>query len=393
MTQNTEAPPREPAAQPATAPAGALWRRPLFWSLILLLLIALVAGWTLWAQRQAAQARNAALAALADRQHANNEAYEAERERLKAALADEPCKAKEALQASPALPDIVPDPTAGGGQGDEALRLPPVKSEQAGPPAKGGEQSDEALRLPPALNETPKNAPDKKPEAREIRTTADLVEQATVLILAQGSQGTGMGSGFFITPDLVFTNAHVAMERSARIFVCNKATGTPLPGAVELITNSGGRDYALIRVSGKTGIRPLAIKDQARRTDRISAWGFPGAVTGGDPKFAALLKGDITAAPEVVYTEGSISVVLERTPPLIVHSAVLSQGNSGGPLVDENGAVIGVNTLISLDDKSYRQSSLAIAASDIIAFLKEQGVPFVPASAKPDSARPSGGKE
>ena len=369
MTQNTEAPPREPAARPATAPAGALWRRPLFWSLILLLLIALVAGWTLWAQRQAAQARNAALAALADRQHANNEAYEAERERLKAALADEPCKAKEALQASPALPDIVPDPTAGGGQGDEALRLPP------------------------ALNETPKNAPDKKPEAREIRTTADLVEQATVLILAQSSQGTGMGSGFFITPDLVFTNAHVAMERSARIFVCNKATGTPLPGAVELITNSGGRDYALIRVSGKPGIRPLAIKAQARRTDRISAWGFPGAVTGGDPKFAALLKGDITAAPEVVYTEGSISVVLERTPPLIVHSAVLSQGNSGGPLVDENGAVIGVNTLISLDDKSYRQSSLAIAASDIIAFLKEQGVPFVPASAKPDSARPSGGKE
>jgi V8-like Glu-specific endopeptidase len=368
MTHDTDAPPREPAAQPAAATTVPPWRRPLFWSLILLLLLALVAAWTVWTQWQAAQMRNAVLAALAEKQHANNEVYETERERLKAALADDPCKAKDALLASPALPDIVPDPAAGG--------------------------EGEALRIPPKLPDAPTEAtPDRKTEARDIRTTADLVEQATVMILTQSSKGAGMGSGFFIAPDLVFTNAHVAMEPSAQVFVCNKALGRPLPGRVEVFNDSGGRDYALIRLGGKTNIRPLAIKEQARRTDRISAWGFPGAVTSGDPKFAALLKGDITAAPEVVYTEGTISVVLERKPPLIVHSAVISQGNSGGPLVDEDGAVIGVNTLIRLDDASYRQSSMALAASDIIAFLKERGVPFAPASAKPDPARPSGGKE
>jgi S1-C subfamily serine protease len=125
-----------------------------------------------------------------------------------------------------------------------------------------------------------------------------------------------------------------------------------------------------------------------RRTDRISAWGFPGAVTGGDPKFAALLKGDIGAAPEVVFTEGTVSVVLERKPPLIVHSAVISQGNSGGPLVDEYGAVLGINTLIRLDDESYRQSSMAIVAADMIAFLQEQGLPFTlaePAKSETDT--------
>jgi S1-C subfamily serine protease len=260
-------------------------------------------------------------------------------------LEGDPCKVEESLRASPVLPGLVPDPSAGTGQRGEALQIPLLQV----------------------------------PSAQEVRTIADLMEQATVMVLTQSSKGVGMGSGFFIAPDLVFTNAHVAMEPNAQVFVCNKATGGLLPGGVAAFTTSGGRDYALIRLKTQPNVRPLALKGQARRTDRISAWGFPGAVTGGDPKFAALLKGDITAAPEVVFTEGTISVVLDRKPPLIVHSAVISQGNSGGPLVDENGAVIGINTLIRLDGESYRQSSMAIAASDMIAFLQEKSVPFISA--------------
>ena len=372
MTRNSDAPPPEPPAT-QTAVAVPLWRRPLFWSLLLLLLLALLAGWTAWTQWQAAQARNAELAALAEKQRVNNELYEAERARLKSALGEDPCKAEGHLRNSPPLPGLIPDPMAGSGQGGEAI--PPPQAP--------------AAHLPPA---------------REIRTIADLMEQATVMVLSQGSKGTGMGSGFFIAPDLVFTNAHVAMEPSAKIFVCNKATGSLLQGRVAAFNASGGRDYALIRLNAQPNVRPLALKDQVRRTDRISAWGFPGAVTGGDPKFLALLRGDSTAAPEVVFTEGAVSVVLNRTPPLIVHSAVISQGNSGGPLVDENGAVLGINTLIRLDDESYRQSSLALTATDMIAFLKEQGVSFIPAgpakpeagapqAAEPSPARASGGKE
>jgi len=392
MTQ-TAPPPEQPAAQ--AAPALAPWhRRPLFWSLLLLLLLALLAGWMVWTQWQAVQARNAELAALAETQRGRNAQYEAERARLADALKDDPCKAEDHLRASPALPGLVPDPAGGSGQSGEPLRIPPPRTRDERADPKPGAQAQD----PPAANTAP------LPPARDIRDIADLMEQATVMVLAQGSKGTGMGSGFFIAPDLVFTNAHVAMDPNSHVFVCNKATGSLLPGKVAAFNASGGRDYALIRLEVKPNVRPLAFKEQVRRTDRISAWGFPGAVTSGDPKFAALLRGDLKAAPEVVFTEGSVSVVLERTPPLIVHSAVISQGNSGGPLVDEHGAVLGINTLIRLDDESYRQSSMALTAADMIAFLKAQGVSFIlaepaknaadaPRDPDPAPARTSGGKE
>jgi len=399
MTQIFDSPPPEqPATQTAAIPAAPPpYRRPLFWSLFLLLLLILFACWMLWAQWQSAQARNAELLALAEKQRANNDLYEAERARLKSALEDDPCKVEDVLRASPVLPGLVSDPTVESGQGGDSPQNPSPQM----PDEKTKTQTDAkaAGQAPPSS--TP---PLPLPAAREIRTIADLMEQATVMVLTQSSRGAGMGSGFFIAPDLVFTNAHVAMEPNAQVFVCNKATGSLLPGAVAAFNTADGRDYALIRLSVKPNIRPLVLKGQVNRTDRVSAWGFPGAVTSGDPKFAALLKGDITAAPEVVFTEGTVSVVLERKPPLIVHSAVISQGNSGGPLVDESGAVLGINTLIRLDDESYRQSSMAIVASDMIAFLKEQGVPFTlagpagnsagaPPAMEPSPARPTGGKE
>ena len=354
-----------PESPAATTPTVPWYRRPLFWSVLLLLLLALYAGWAVWLQWQAHQARQAELAQTLQRQRDANAALEAEAARLREALKGDPCAAKDVLRV-PGTPES--SGTSGGG-------MTPRPSD-AVPQAVPGQP----LQIPSDAD-APKVDPAPGP-APEIKNVADLLEQATVLILSQTAKGVQMGTGFFIAPGIIVTNQHVAGSADARIIVVNKATKGVLQAKVAAISQEKGRDYAVLNVSPAPAVTPLALTPDVRRTERVSAWGFPGAVTGDDPKFQALLSGNAQAVPEVVYTDGVVSVILERRPPLIVHTATVSQGNSGGPLVNDKGQVVGINTYIRLDDESYRQSSLAIVASDLMAFLKERGIPFTTAKAK-----------
>ena len=85
----------------------------------------------------------------------------------------------------------------------------------------------------------------------------------------------------------------------------------------------------------------------------------------------------MTMAPDMVFTTGEVSVVQARSSgiPMIIHTALISHGNSGGPLVDMCERIIGVNTWI-LEDEKYtnRVSFFSISASDLISFLGENGI-------------------
>ncbi len=53
------------------------------------------------------------------------------------------------------------------------------------------------------------------------------------------------------------------------------------------------------------------------------------------------------------------------------HSAEISPGNSGGPLVDECGRVVGVNTFAVVDGA---QAKYALSSADLAAYLKQNGI-------------------
>ena len=324
-----------------------------YWLLALGLLLPLLAAAVLYGLGKDDLARREARGKLGLEawQAANLDALEGEIEAYKKALTQAPCELSER-------------PLGG-----------PAPASEAAAPA-GPSPASEAAPLAGRGPVTP-----SAPEAGE--NTADLVERATVLVLVDTPDDLTQGTGFFIAPNIILTNRHVIdnlrkKRRGARALVTSKALG----GAVEarLLWSTGPdelRDYAFLEINPPPGRHPavLALAVETKRADHISSWGYPVLFTKTDPQSAALLAGDLSAVPEVVYSEGVVSVMQDLDGlPLINHTAEVSHGSSGGPLVNARGEVVGINSMIRLDERSNRQVNIALGSRDIVNYAAGLGL-------------------
>lgn len=396
-------PPTPPAHVAATPPGGAEPPRaaaPMAWWMVPILVAValaflLLGFWLAWnhfvrdiAGRQySASIVDGERTRLAIRmQRETNEALEREVERARRAAGQDVCRAEgPAGGALPALPQSQP---VAPGAAPPPVPAPPGATPPAGQPAQPGQQST----MPPA------------------GSLASLLEHATVMIATAGPRGIGHGTGFFVSGDTIVTNAHVVENADPRqIFVMSKSIGRAL--RAELVARSstpgqesepGMPDFAVVRLAQPVpGAQPLAITTSVEKLTDVVAAGYPASVVRVEAGMAALAEGRLGEPPELVLTRGTISTVQKLPSGLTVmpHSADISPGNSGGPLVDLCGRVVGVNTFVSRSTAVADRVRYAQKSDDMIAWLSGARVavdrrdgacqPEPPPAAAPPPAAPS----
>ncbi|MGE0715160.1 MAG: serine protease [Alphaproteobacteria bacterium] len=259
-------------------------------------------------------------------------------------------------------PAPMPDPVVASRGGPELLSLLP--------PADAGS----GLRPRPAIEVSPADELRPLPAAQ----LAERLERATVLVIADNSIGTG----FFIDATRIVTNRHVVdSSKDGTVILVSQTLHRPLGGKIVRSTPDGpvgSLDLALIELQEGRAPGHLPLATAAPKLAAVVASGYPSLVIRDDADFRALVQGQIDVAPDLNLTSGGIQSVQSNAAGVrvIVHTAAVLKGNSGGPLVDACGRVIGVNTYISIDQAQAGRISYAQVADHVERFLAEAGVPL-----------------
>ena len=198
-----------------------------------------------------------------------------------------------------------------------------------------------------------------------------------------GAMNYYRGTGFFIgtageKPEYIVTNCHVVEE----FILAGKALGGGVLHVVYdkdeqeeayLVDYDAEKDVAVLELAEPTDKRaPLSLREPPEDLlgSEVYAVGYPLAADLTVQAVTSFSKNDATV------TTGSISRFLTESGTgrkLIQTDAALSGGNSGGPLIDGEGAVIGINTYASnLDQNLF----YAVSISEILPMLDRNNISY-----------------
>ncbi|MGC4877961.1 S1C family serine protease [Micromonospora sp. DT43] len=181
---------------------------------------------------------------------------------------------------------------------------------------------------PPALAQ-------RKPES--LAGVAERVLPSVVTVRVSSLGGTSEGSGFIASADgHVITNDHVVAGSSGKASVIFN-DGTSAPATV--VGQDPESDIAVIKVN-RTGLRPVEFGD----SDALAV-GDPVLAVGSPLSLANTVTAGIVSALDRTMQAGEPGGPV-RYYAAIQTDAAVNHGNSGGPLVDGAGRVVGVNSTI-----------------------------------------------
>ncbi|MBY0564200.1 MAG: serine protease [Hyphomonadaceae bacterium] len=213
------------------------------------------------------------------------------------------------------------------------------------------------------------------------QTSVDEAERGIVrvVVIAQTGQGRtlyGSGSGFVVAPNLVVTSAHViAPARQSGDF----GVAIVLPAGdgllqATIVRYSPLTELALLEFRGGPAVTPLTLSTvEPQAGDGVVALGYP------DVDYQGASGADLLRPAPPSRTSGQIASLRDRAPtgepiPSINHQAVISSGSSGGPLLDECGRVIGVNSWHVSGADTRETRGVATRTTQLLEFLDQAGV-------------------
>ncbi|WP_421732951.1 S1C family serine protease [Cellulomonas sp.] len=206
-------------------------------------------------------------------------------------------------------------------------------------------------------------------QAAASEASADQQVGVVTITTTLGYQNaSAAGTGMVLTSNgLVLTNNHV-IEGSTSIEVTIESTGASYVATV--VGTDASSDVALLQLEGASGLATVSLDDDSGATvgDAVTA---VGNAEGGGDLLAAV--GSVTALDQTMTasTDGSSAETLSG---LIEFSAAVVPGDSGGPVFDDEGEVIGMTTAASSSTVDTVAFAIDIEDALVIANQIQSGV-------------------
>ena len=198
--------------------------------------------------------------------------------------------------------------------------------------------------------------------AQVANAMADSVVTISSEVSDEMGSGEATGTGVVLTADgEILTNAHV-VEGATTVKV--RFAGETEPRSAQVLASDPGNDLALLKIEG-VGFKPAVFAQvgSARVGDPVVAIGYALDLDGGP----SVTSGIISALKRTIITDsGALNGLIQTDAPI-------SSGNSGGPLVNLRGEVVGINTAVARSDAGSAASNIgfSIAVDEIVPVLEQ----------------------
>ena len=205
----------------------------------------------------------------------------------------------------------------------------------------------------------------REPVENVVKRVLPAVVNVTTDIFESSGGGQGVGTGFVVRPDgVILTNCHV-VEKANRITVFT-SDADPQQFDARVIGSDCLHDLAVLKIDA-TGMPTVALGSSGtlQLGQRVVALGYALALEGGPTVTSGIvssLNRTITAQ-DPNCDPATCGADLARTYTNVIQTdAAINHGNSGGPLVDMQGRVVGIN---SAGDDSAENIGFAIAIDSV----------------------------